>query len=212
MGWRKPDCSITAKAREAVRNVISSPLAGLDPAAVLDVRPIAKSLEQCLAGDASLHALPDKFGFAVDDGGLLGLAAVPADVLFVASQTVDGPAFTIHLDGARRNCLGPCRPETVAEVAAALARVFLRLRTNSIRRMRDLVAALGAETIAREAGLPLSSMPHTERTARPAFLGVHSLGTAGFLGLGLPFGRTAARDFAESRIARPARWAPMNCA
>ena len=186
-----------SQSAEAVRNVISSPLAGLDPAGVLDVRPIAKSLEQCLAGDASLHALPDKFGYAVDDGGLLGLAAVPADVLFVASQTVDGPAFTIHLDGARRNSLGPCHPETVAEVAAALARVFLRLRTNSIRRMRDLVAALGAETIAREAGLPLSSMPHTERTARPAFLGVHSLGTAGFLGLGLPFGRIAARDFAD---------------
>jgi precorrin-3B synthase len=186
-----------SQSAEAVRNVISSPLAGLDPAAVLDIRPIVKSLEQRLAGDASLHALPDKFGYAVDDGGLLGLAAVPADVRFVASQTGDGPAFTIHLDGAPRNCLGPCRPETVAEVAAALARVFLRLRTNSIRRMRDLVAALGAETIAREAGLPLSSMPHNERTARPAFLGVHSFGTARFLGLGLPFGRTAARDFAD---------------
>src|ERR1700748_1935785 len=31
---------------EAARNVVCSPLAGLDPAAVLDVRPIAKSLEQ----------------------------------------------------------------------------------------------------------------------------------------------------------------------
>jgi precorrin-3B synthase len=40
---------------EAARNVASSPLAGLDPAAVLDVRPIAKSLEQRLATDASLH-------------------------------------------------------------------------------------------------------------------------------------------------------------
>ena len=83
MRWRKPNCLTTAK-RKATRNVISSPLAGLDPAAVLDVRPIAKSLEQRLATDASLPTLPHKFGFAVDDGGLLGLAAIPADVLFVA--------------------------------------------------------------------------------------------------------------------------------
>jgi precorrin-3B synthase len=185
------------EAGEAARNVISSPLAGLDPAAVLDVRPIVESLEQRLAIDASLHTLPDKFGFAVDDGGLLGLATVPADVLFVACQTVDGPAFAISLAGAPRNCLGPCRPETIAEVATALAHVFLRLRTTCIRRMRDLVAALGAKTIAREAGLALSSAPHTDRTAlHSAFLGVHSLGTAGFLGLGLPFGRITARDFA----------------
>jgi precorrin-3B synthase len=181
---------------EAARNVISSPLAGLDPAAVLDIRPIVKSLEQRLVTDASLHTLPHKFGFAVDDGGLLGLAGVPADVLFVASQTVDGPAFTIHLHGAPRICFGPCRPETVAEAAAALARVFLRLRTNSIRRMRDLVDALGAETIAREAGLTPSSVPPTDRTAS-AFLGVHSLGTAGFLGLGLPFGRITSGDLID---------------
>jgi precorrin-3B synthase len=187
-----------SQSAEAVRNVVSSPLAGLDPAAVLDVRPIAKSLEQRLAGDASLHALPDKFGYAIDDGGLLRLATAPADVLFVASQKVDGPALTIHLAGAPRTCFGPCSPQTVADVATVLARVFLRRRTTCIRRMRDLVAALGAETIAREAGLALSPVPHTDRTALPsAFLGVHSLGTAGFLGLGLPFGRIVAEDFAD---------------
>jgi precorrin-3B synthase len=174
------------------------PLAGLDPAAVLDVRPIAKGLEQRLATDASLHTLPYKFGFAVDDGGLLGLATVPADVLFVACQTVDGPAFRIHLAGAPRNCLGPCRPETIAEAATTLVHVFLRLRTTRTRRMRDLVASLGAETIAREAGLALASMLNSDRTALPsAFLGAHPLGAAGFLGLGLPFGRIAAGDLAE---------------
>ncbi len=183
---------------EATRNVVSSPLAGLDPVAVLDIRPIAKSLERHLANHASLHTLPDKFGFAIDDGGLLGLAAIPADVLFMACQTIAGPAFTINLAGAPRNCLGPCRPEMVAEVATALARVFLRLRTNSISRMRDLVATLGAETIAREAGLALSPVPHIDRRALPsAPLGVHLLGAAGFLGVGLPFGRITARDFAE---------------
>ncbi len=71
-------------AGEAVRNVVSSPLAGLDPAAVLDIRPIAKSLEQRLATDPRCTACLHKFGFAVDDGGLLGLAGVPADVRFVA--------------------------------------------------------------------------------------------------------------------------------
>ncbi len=41
MRWRNAVCWTSSAAGEAVRNVISSPLAGLDPGAVLDIRPIA---------------------------------------------------------------------------------------------------------------------------------------------------------------------------
>src|SRR5215218_3677917 len=50
---------------EAGRNIMASPLAGLDPAEV-DVRPIARTLAKLLASDAALYALPSKFGFLVD--------------------------------------------------------------------------------------------------------------------------------------------------
>ncbi len=140
-------------AGEAVRNVISSPLAGLDPTAILDVRPIARALEQRLSNDRALHALPTKFGFVIDDGGSLGLEGVPADVRFVAVRGDSGPEFAMGLAGSPSEA-GRCEPGALVDVAAALSLLFLDARRGweaSIRRMRDLVAARGADAIVREA-------------------------------------------------------------
>jgi precorrin-3B synthase len=198
----------SSEASEAVCNVIASPLAGLDPAAVLDVRPIASALEKRLAGNASLHGLPGKFGFAIDDGGSLNLDDVAADIRFVARSTPDGPVFEIHLAGAPRDRFGPCRPDALVDVAEVLSRVFLRLRTGrhtGIRRMRGLVAACGSQAIGREAGLALVGSPHTARVVHPPrFLGVHPLGAAAFVGVGLPYGRITADDLAELKSAAAA--------
>jgi precorrin-3B synthase len=191
----------SSAAAEAVRNVICSPLAGVDPGAILDVRPIVRRLEQRLAGTADLHALPDKFGFAIDDGGSLSLDDVAADIRFVARPAAEGPVLAIHLAGAAQDPLGPCRPDALVDVAEALSRVFQRLRTGrhtAIRRMRDLVSACGAQAVGREAGLAPVLPPCTDRIAQPPrLLGPHPLGAAAFAGVGLKFGRIAAEDLAE---------------
>lgn len=197
----------SSAAGEAVRNVISSPLAGLDPDAVLDVGPIACELEQRLTSDAALHDLPGKFGFAIDDGGCLGLDAVPADVRFVARRGDGGPEFDVCLAGAPHVWFGPCRADALVAVAAALAAVFInerKGRDSSVRRMDDLVALRGAEAIARQAGLAASDTVgvtgreggrgHGIGVLSPDVLGVHRLGLAGYFGIGLPFGRIAAAD------------------
>ena len=221
---------------EAVRNVISSPLAGIDPNAVLDVRPIARALEQRLASDTASHDLPGKFGFAIDDGGLLGLDGVSGDICFHARRAADGPCFDIYLAGAPDDRFGPCRPDELPNAALAVVTVFLKARARQgahIRRMSDLVAALGkpreanesldrchrplivipdegppsmaavrlpralgAAEIGQAAGLAhVRLLRAVGRVARPeAFLGVHPLGSAAFVGIGLPFGRIAAGD------------------
>jgi precorrin-3B synthase len=141
---------------EAVRNVVSSPLAGLDPDAVLDVRPVAAALEKRLSTDAAQHALPAKFGFVVSDGGRFDLGNVSADIRFEAVHTEDGPAFVIGLDAAPRERFGPCPPECLPDLAATLGLVFLDHRNrlgSAIRRMRDLVSLVGAAPIAAEVGL-----------------------------------------------------------
>ena len=71
-------------AAEAVRNVLVSPSAGLDPAAA-DVRPLAHALEAALSADQRLHALPGKFGFALDGGGAFALASGAGTILFSSS-------------------------------------------------------------------------------------------------------------------------------
>jgi precorrin-3B synthase len=181
---------------EAIRNVIASPLAGIDPSAVLDIRPAVAALEARLTGDPGLYALPAKFCFAVDDGGRPGLDGVRADVRF---EAVSGPVFNVWLDGALDMALGPCKPDEVPDVAAGLAGVFLARRGDA-RRMRDLVERIGAAAIAVEASLPLlrhsreggnsfrASARADERI--PAFTGM----TGGILSVGLPFGRVSAHD------------------
>jgi precorrin-3B synthase len=189
-------------AAEAVRNVIASPLAGLDPAAVMDIRTVVGALEQRLADDASLHVLPGKFGFAVDDDGVAGLEGVPADIRFVARRSDDGPVFAVHLAGAAYAYLGWCRPDGLPEMAATLCHLFLRYRAGretAVRRMRDLVVREGVAALAAEAGLRCFQ---TGEVARPvAFLGAHSLGSGAFVGVGLPFGRVSAEDFAALAVA-----------
>jgi len=148
----------TSAAGEAVCNVVFSPLSGLDPGAVLDIRPIVRALERRLATDTVLYDLPAKFGFAIDDGGSFGLAGVPADIRFEAQPGVEGPEFAISLGGAAEDWTCRCRPNDLVDSAAALSRTFLtssRSRESSIRRMRDLVAERGAEAICREVGLAL---------------------------------------------------------
>ncbi len=69
---------------EAAQNVMGSPLAGVDPNAVCDIRPIVAALQERLARDPALRALPARFSFVVDDGGRLGLDGIAADLRFKA--------------------------------------------------------------------------------------------------------------------------------
>jgi precorrin-3B synthase len=194
---------------EAVRNVVASPLAGIDPDAVLDIRPLTRALERRLASDDGLHTLPAKFGFAIDDGGGFGLDGVGADIRFVGFGTGDGPALAIGLDGDGQTWLGPCRPDQMVDVAIMLARSFLKTRKTAprIKRIRDWVGTVGAGAIGDCCGLrPFAGME--PRTVRP-LLGLHPISAAGHLrqshddgkaaiaGLGLPFGRVSADNLAR---------------
>ena len=163
-------------AGEAARNVISSPLAGFDPAALFDIRPAVGALETWLAGDASLHALPAKFSVVVDDGGRLGLSDVAADIRFEAVLNDAGPVFAVRLGGAEDEAAGRCRPENLADTAAALVHVFLAGREpdDDMRRMRHLVSSLGAATVLRRAGLDLWEPPVREKGSSD-FVGVQSI-------------------------------------
>ncbi|TWA55050.1 precorrin-3B synthase [Azospirillum baldaniorum] len=159
---------------EAVRNVLTSPTAGLDGTAVLDVRPYALALDARLAADRDLHRLPPKFGWLVDGGGQASLFDSSTDVRFDAvavavAGAVDGPLFRVGLGGTVEGAavLGHCRPDDLVELAAALARAFLELRhtlAEPPRRMAGLVKALGVEVL-RERVAGLLSCPHPSHAA-----------------------------------------------
>ncbi|PWC90335.1 precorrin-3B synthase [Azospirillum sp. TSH100] len=148
-------------ASEAVRNVLCSPTAGLDPTAAMDVRGVARTLDARLAEDTALHDLPPKFGWLVCGGGIGHLADSGTDVRFDA---VDGERFLVALGGTLATAapLGLCRAGDVADVASALGRAFLDLRASlpePPRRMVGLVAAIGIEAIGKRLSSLISPLP-----------------------------------------------------
>ena len=179
---------------EAVRNVLTSPTAGLDGTAVLDVRPYALALDARLAEDRALHRLPPKFGWLVDGGGQATLFDSSTDVRFDA---VEGPLFRVGLGGTFEGAvlLGHCRPDDLVEIAAALALAFLELRQTLAeppRRMAGLVKALGMEVLRERVGTWLLNSPHPShaQTSSPPPLTRLALGPQPtWLGVAFPFGR-----------------------
>jgi precorrin-3B synthase len=123
---------------EATRNLMVAPLAGLDPAEKLDVRPIARAIAEGVAGDQRLSALPGKFGLLLDGGGTVSIAAERADIALLA---VDG-GIALGLDTpAGTDWLGATSPDMAATVALAAARAFLEAAGPAKRfRMRGLSA------------------------------------------------------------------------
>ena len=189
---------------EAGRNIMVSPLAGLDPGEV-DVRSIARTLATLLASDAALYALPSKFGFLVDGGGSVSIASERTDIaLKVVDRTVavglDAPACT--------DWIGSTSFDEAARVAVAIARIFVgfardggRLRDRGDERFEQLrvLACEGLGSVDDE----LSIKPK-----RP-------LGREGsVVGVAAPFGRLEAHqlrsfaDLAEEAGAEDIRLSP----
>lgn len=177
---------------EAVRNVVPSPLAGFDASAALDARPLVAALEARLTGEKALRALPSKFGFLIDGGGLLPLTGVDADVRFEAYATRAGARLRVRLGGV---CVGAIAPEKLSAAGAAIAGNFLRLRVDE-RRMGALVARIGGPPLAHGADLEEGAdlpLPQ-ERIGPSKVVGAKALGGRAYVGAGLAFGRLLADD------------------
>lgn len=207
---------------EAVRNIVASPLAGLDPSAAIDGRALVGDLEARLAGDRTVHALPGKFGFVVDDGGRLALDDVAVDVRLKGLGTADGPRVLIAV-ATRPGHYQPIAVVPVADAAARavdLARGFIALRKampNPPRRMHEIIARVGLAPLFHAADFgevmaDVSSLPRPFGAS--AVLGDHTGQPGAYIGVGAPFGRFTAvqlallADLAAERAAGELRLTP----
>jgi precorrin-3B synthase len=186
---------------EAVRNVVASPLAGVDPDAALDIRPVVQALETRLTADASLHRLPAKFGFLIDDGGHLPLSQVGADVRFEAFNTAQGPYFSIRLGDASKVSLGDCPPDQLPDCAAKIAEAFLRVQcgTQSPRRMGELVRGAAFASFAKAAGFQVAPRPPgpVRNFEMARVVGHGHVGAMHYVGAAMPFGRLSGEALAH---------------
>jgi precorrin-3B synthase len=155
-------------ATESVLNFLVAPFAGEQANAL--VAHLARELSQ----DAALQALPGKFGFLVDDGGALGLVDSAMDIRLEAH----GDKIAVIADGARAQAF-LAELEAATDTALALARAFLALREGrefELRRMRNVVATLGLDALAKQARLALTPYRSRCNAASAAeIFGVHPL-------------------------------------
>jgi precorrin-3B synthase len=194
---------------EAVRNILVSPLAGVDPAEILDVRPLAADLETELAADPSLWGLPGKFGFLIDGGGLFALDQTRADIRLLA---LAGGAVAIGLDRHGGPVwIGRVNPGDAASVAVGVARAYLSVLPQGARtRMRDLSEDAFGELLGAFGPLdPLTVVPSSARATGLALGSVRGVA----VGAAAAFGSIEAKrlqTLAECALALGAREARLS--
>ena len=106
-----------------------NPLAGTDPAEVLDVRPIGRELAQWLVSDKSAWALPAKFGFIVDGGGALVSWHSNAPMFVLRLWLVRTVAMAIGIEThAGIEWLGSTTPGAAAAAAIEIGSAFIDVR------------------------------------------------------------------------------------
>jgi precorrin-3B synthase len=179
---------------EAVRNLMISPLAGIDPGEVFDVRGIGRELARLLAAERALWALPSKFGFVIDGSGTLTLADERADIRLTAIRNGTNPVVAIGIDTqAGIDWLGTVSPATAAAAAIETARAFLDATPSGARqRMRDLSdeGFVSLRSTMKSRVDPVMVVPEQADGSSDPRVGLLDLGSGRFaVGIAAPFGR-----------------------
>ncbi|MBW3085966.1 hypothetical protein KEM60_02177 [Austwickia sp. TVS 96-490-7B] len=113
---------IPSPSHELVRNIVVSPLSGIDGAGHADVRDVAAAYDEALQADPDLAALPGRFLVVVDDGR--------GDVLgeqFDLAYQAHGPDHGVVYAGDIRHGWA-VQADHAAPAMIALARAFLVAR------------------------------------------------------------------------------------
>ncbi|MFE0729397.1 precorrin-3B synthase [Streptomyces antibioticus] len=171
---------------ERVRNVVASPLSGLDGRGLRDVRPWLTGLDAALCASGRARELSGRFLFALDDGRG-DVAGLGADVTLRATD--DGGAW-LGPGGVRVSAQGAPRAALVA------AETFLdAARETSGRAWRISELGLPQEELADRVrrGLTAAGIAHEEGTGSTARTDGPAPGVTGnALSAHIPLGRLSA--------------------
>jgi precorrin-3B synthase len=138
----------TTPGADDLRNLLLSPLAGLDAQAILDVEALARALLDQMQRDVRLRALSPKFSMLLDGGERLAMLDHPHD-LWLAAVSPQRIAFGLAgCPPSRENdtpALAAVTPEHVPALVNAILHTFLDLASPEHPRMRDLLATRPVE-------------------------------------------------------------------
>ncbi|WP_334933295.1 precorrin-3B synthase [Nostoc sp.] len=168
---------------DQIRNIMTSPTAGIDPQELIDTRPFVEGWDNYIAAHPALSGLSAKFSVCFDGGGIIQVCDRLNDILFAAVLLNGNVYFRLYLSVGEKGqppsdtgILLP--PEDCLPVLAALADVYLAYsHTTSKRRLRlrELLNTLGCENYLQEVEqrLPFSflySEIRKDLTPQPPYL------------------------------------------
>ena len=190
-----------------IRNITASPTAGIDPAELLDTRPLVRALHHHILATRDLFGLPRKFNISLSGGGAVEVLQETNDIALTAVRTAEGVRFRLtlggitgHRDFARETGVVVAEAEVVA-LCDAILRVFIAEgdRTNRAKaRLKYVLDRMGVETflaavearlgrtLARAAVIGEAPVP-----LKHGHVGLHAQKQAGlhWLGITTPVGR-----------------------
>ncbi|MCG8561275.1 MAG: precorrin-3B synthase [Hyphomicrobiales bacterium] len=180
---------------DRLRNILASPLAGLDSDEIIDVRPCVAALDQALQSDPGLGGLSPKFSFVFDGGGVGRVGALSHDVGFLAETTSEGVRLRLSLAG--RPTAAMIAPADASALAVALAKTAIHLSSDDAARMSTALANHSVAEVLDHARRQQTDIDisHQDPTPRPIVLepvlgpvcDARNVDIA--YGLGIPLGR-----------------------
>ena len=164
------------------RNLLLSPVAGIDADALYDTTPLAEQILALLQSEPRLAELSPKFSVLLDGGESLAALDHPHDVWFAAMppgaerRPTAQPRFAVGLAGQpsadRGDALAAVRADDIVVLMRALLHAFLDLAAPEDTRMRDLLRAYDRvavlEHAAAQAGVELRRGPEIDVWRRGA--------------------------------------------
>ncbi len=194
---------------DAIRNIMSSPTAGIDVRALLDTRPLVRDWNNTLMSRPDLAVLSPKFSVCFDGGECVSVGDRPNDITLIAFEREGSIRFRLHLSMGERGDAPQDAGVSVKATEAialltALAEVYrdytLQNSNRSLKppRLRDLLKDWGIErylnAVTQKTGFSLISetadLPPTP-VSPYAHLGVHPQQQSGlaYIGVSLPLGQ-----------------------
>jgi ferredoxin-nitrite reductase len=193
---------------DGIRNIMTSPTAGIDPQALVDTRPLVKEWNRTLMSRPDFAVLSPKFSVCFDGGEGVGVGDRPNDITLVAMKVEGSVQFRLYLSMGERGDAPQDVGVNVREGEAialltALAEVYrdyILEQSSQTKppRLRALLKDWGVDrylqTVSQQIDFPLKTETENWHRLNPvpyAHLGIHPQQQAGlsYVGVSLPLGQ-----------------------
>ncbi|MDZ7962729.1 MAG: precorrin-3B synthase [Aulosira sp. DedQUE10] len=197
---------------DQIRNIMTSPTAGIDPQELIDTRPFVAAWDNYITANPQLSGLSAKFSVCFDGGGIVSVSDRVNDIVFAAVLVEGEVYFRLCLSvGAKGNPATDTGivlpPEQCLPVLAALADVYLAHLDPTSKhklRLREVLNSIGCENYLQQVQQRLTftfSSQQTDRWEQKSetpfhHIGIHPQRQSGlfYLGIVLPLGRLETRQ------------------